>query len=116
MISKTREISNDRKGKVKEPVPYLSDTDLKAHMQAFPMSAIEKAQHFIKMNSTEEGGLLLDSLNKLNNTDPEMRDVIHEVYELGKLKNSCAYIVDKFADEQKKTQTEIRLSKYNYLK
>ena len=68
-----------------------------------PISAVEKAQHFIKVNQTEEGGLLLDSLNKLKSLDPEMRDVIHEVYELGKLKHSCEYIVDKCALEQKKT-------------
>jgi len=32
MMSQTREVSTDRRGKVKEPVPYLSDSDLKAHM------------------------------------------------------------------------------------
>ena len=58
----------------------MSHADLKSHLVAHPITAVEMAHHIIKHNLDEEGNLCQSVFKRYQNKDPQLVDILKEVY------------------------------------
>ena len=93
--------------KLKGSTPRITQGDLRQHIKDHPLSVAERAQYLIKSNQ-KNGKLSKDVLKKLGHGDPELTEMMQEVYQLINIKKSCKQLVDKCAEEQDECKKHIK--------